>query len=327
MDNDPNKLMQMKVAQDAGDFWFPPAASTFAAHVDDVFWFIYWFCAFFFVLIMALMMLFVVKYRRKDGVGPEPSPHHNTLLEVGWSVIPSGMLVIMFWRGFVGYMDQRTPPDEAYDVKVYAKKWNWAFGYPTGDLDNSLHIVNNEPTRLTMTSDDVIHSLYVPAFRAKQDVVPGRYSTMWFTPNKPGEYALFCTEYCGDEHSKMLAKVVVEPDQAGMDKYLNLLADDPNKSPEEKGQQLYLKRGCAQCHSIDGSPNKGPTFKGDYGSVRKLKDGTTCVVEDNYIRESILEPMAKVADGYQPVMPSFKGQLKERDLDYLIAFIKSLKGS
>lgn len=309
------------------DFWFPVDASTVAHFVDDDFYFIYWVCVFFFVLICVGLVAFTVMFRRRPGVEPQPSPHHNQWLEITWSAIPGLIVIVMFYRGMVGYIDLRTPPAEANQMRVLGKKWAWDFQYPkSGHIDNELHVVKDQPTTLTMTSDDVIHSVFIPAFRVKQDVVPGRYSQLWFTPTRVGEYTLFCTEYCGTRHSEMLAKVVVHDSAADYDKWFNVASDLFKTNPPVKvGEILYNKRGCVQCHSVDGSAKTGPTFKGTWGTKQKLTTGEEITVDANYVRQSILEPMSQIRAGYNPVMPSFKGQLSDRQIEAIAMYIESLK--
>ena len=194
-----------------GSLWMPPPVSTVAGHVDWLFYFILGVSTFFFLLIVALMVLFVVRYRRREGQGAEVSPSHNTALEVIWTVIPIVVVIVIFIFGFKGFLDMATPPANAYEIQVEAQKWSWSFTYPSGYVDSNLHVPVNRPVKLVMRSADVIHSLYVPAFRIKRDVVPGRYATAWFEATEPGEYDLFCAEYCGTSHSDMLAHVVVHP--------------------------------------------------------------------------------------------------------------------
>ena len=308
-----------------GTFWFPPAGSNVAAEVDNLFYFILSLSAFFFILIVGLMLIFVVKYRRRDGYVQAPSSDHSNVLEITWSVVPSALLVLIFFRGFTSYLDIRTPPAETYEIKVNAKMWAWAFQYPNGYIDNELHIPVNRPIKLTMTSEDVIHSLFIPAFRSKMDVVPGRYTSMWFEGTMTGEFPLYCAEYCGQKHSDMLSKVVVHPAgefEKWLDHASNLLATLP---PVEAGKILYTRRGCVQCHSLDGTARTGPSFQHAFGTKQQMTDGTSVDVDENYIRESILEPLKKIRAGYRPVMPSFKGQLKDPEVDAIIEFIKSLK--
>lgn len=316
-----------------GDFWFPVSASTVAPEIDALYYFIYWVSVFFMVLIVAIMAYFVVKYRRRPGVAPQPSPHHNQTLEITWSVIPGILVVFMFYRGMLGYMDLRTPPAETYDLRAFAKKWSWAFQYPVlGHIDSELHVAKDRPVKIIMSSADVIHSMFIPAFRVKMDVVPGRYSEIWFNANLPGDYTLFCTEYCGKSHSDMLAKVVVHSSVGEYDAWLAKAADpftDPvtgqPRDPALVGQILYEKRGCYQCHSIDGTAKTGPSFKGTYGTEQLLADGSKVTIDDNYIRKSILEPMAQIRGGYKPAMPSFAGQLDDRQIDAIAQYIRSLK--
>jgi cytochrome c oxidase subunit 2 len=314
-----------------GSFWLPVQGSTVAPDVDSLFHFITGISLFFFVLIIGLIVWFLIQYRRRPGVEPQDSPHHNTVLELSWSILPSLLLVVMFYRGFTGYMDMRTPPDGAMEIMVNAKKWSWLFTYPNGWGEPELHVPRDVPVTLVMTSEDVIHSLFIPAFRVKMDVVPGRYTKLWFNATEVGEFTLFCTEYCGTKHSDMLAKVVVHDSVAEYQQWLEKASDpytqeDGKPRPlAEVGAMFFNKRGCVQCHSIDGSVKTGPTFKGTFGTTQKLTDGTDVVIDENYVRESILNPMAKVRGGFRPVMPTFQGQLKDQDIGAIIAYLKSLK--
>ena len=315
----------LSVAGDGGSFWFPSQSSSVASKVDNLFYFILSLSAFFFVLIVGLMLIFAIRYRRRPGYVQTDSTDHSDLLEITWSVIPTALVALIFFRGFMGYLDLRTPPAETYEIKVIAKKWSWLFQYPNGYFDSDLHIPINRPVKLTMTSEDVIHSLFVPAFRTKMDVVPGRYTTMWFEATEAGTFPLYCAEYCGTKHSDMLANVVVHASgefETWLEKASNLLATLP---PAEAGKILYQRRGCVQCHTIDGSARTGPTFKGAFGVSQPMTDGSSVVMDENYIRESILEPLKKVHTGFRPVMPSYKGQLKDAEIDAIIEFIKSLK--
>jgi cytochrome c oxidase subunit II len=314
-------------------FWFPDQRSTAAGHVDSLFYYILGISIAFFVLIVCLMVLFVVKYRRRPDQPPQPSPAHNNVLEAVWTGIPVFLVATIFVWGFYGYLDMRQPPANCYEIRVMAKKWSWAFGYPNGHVDNELHVPVGRPVRLVMSSDDVIHSLYVPDFRIKADVVPGRYTTTWFQATKPGKSWVFCAEYCGKEHSEMRSQVVVHPTTAGhpelvpFDRWLEEAANFLKRmTPVEGGKLLYQRRGCVQCHSIDGSAKTGggPSFKGTFGTEQQLADGKSVKVDENYLRESILEPLAKVRAGFKPIMPTYQGQLKNEEIDALIAFIKSL---
>lgn len=321
--------------------WFRDAGSTGAADVDFLFYVILWICIFFFVGIVGLMIAFVARYYARPGHSAEHTPHHDNRLEAAWSIVPALITVYIFGAGFIGYLDLRTPPDNSYEIKVYAKKWNFAFEYPNGVIDSNLHVPEDRPVKLILSSDDVIHSLYIPAFRVKCDCVPGRYSSLWFeatdpTPNfdpaieakDTGEdengYDLFCTEYCGQGHSSMIAKVIVH-ESGTFEQWLeDANRYDETESPAERGRALWKDRGCSQCHSIDGKSGTGPTWKGTYGTEQKTDKGMV-KVDENYLRESILNPMAKIRDGYKGVMPSYQGQLKEKEIAAIIWFQKSLK--
>ncbi len=305
-------------------FWFPEQRSTFASNVDNLFYFILGISFVFFSLIISLMVVFVIKYRHRPGEAPQPSPSHNNWLEAIWTGIPVILVAVIFAWGFLGYLDMRQPPANSYEIRVLAKRWVWAFQYPNGHIDGELHVPVDRPIRLVMSSDDVIHSLYIPDFRIKMDVVPGRYSTTWFQATELGESNVFCAEYCGKEHSGMLAKVVVHRSE----EFESWLAEAANflkrMTPVEGGKLLYQRRGCAQCHSVDGSARVGPSFQGTFGTEQALADGSQVKVDENYLRESILQPLTKVRAGYKPVMPTYQGQLKNEEIDALIAFIKSL---
>jgi len=321
-------LSQAKVAALAGGggtFWLPAQRSTFAAHTDAAFYLIFWICVFFFVLIVVLALWMLFKYRRRgDVIEVQPSAHHNMMLELTWSVIPLIIMLVIFVMGFRGYMDLHTAPQGAYEVQVTAQKWAWSFTYPNGYEDPDLHVPVGVPVKLTMTSRDVIHSLYVPAFRTKQDVVPGRYTVEWFQAPVAGEYPIFCAEYCGTKHSQMQATVFVQP-QAEFDAWLAKAGDYmKGLAPADAGALVYKKKGCVQCHSIDGTRVVGPSFKGSFGTRRTFADGTSGVMDENYIRESVLTPRAKVVAGFDPVMPTFQGRLKEPEIAALIAYLKSL---
>ncbi len=320
-----SELAGLGAAADAGSFWLPAAKSTFAGRVDGAFYLIYWICVFFFILIVAMAAYFVMKYRRKgETIRIEESSHHNTLLELTWSGIPLVMVLAIFVMGFRGFIDLRTPPRESYEIGVTAQKWAWSFAYPSGYEDEQLHVPAGRPVKLVMTSRDVLHCLFVPSFRTKQDVVPGRYSTLWFQADAADTLPLFCAEYCGTKHSQMLSQVIVH-EPADFDAWLSKAADwSKGMPPAEAGAIVYKKKGCNQCHSIDGSGGIGPTFKGAFGGRRQFADGSAGAVDENYVRESLLNPKAKVVAGFDPVMPTFQGRLKENEMSALIAYLKSL---
>lgn len=309
-------------------FWLPPQVSTVARSVDWLFYFILGICIVFFVLIVVLMAIFIVKYRRReDRQDGEESPRHNLTLELSWSVIPLILVVIIFFFGFKGFLDISTPPANAYEIYVEGQKWNWTFTYPNGYVDADLHVPVNRPVRLVMSSADVIHSLYVPAFRIKNDVVPGRYSQAWFEATEAGEYELFCAEYCGTSHSDMIAHVVVHAPgefETWLENASNFLE---TMTPIDAGRKLYSLRGCQQCHSVDGTPKIGPTLSGIFGHDVSLEGGGTINVDENYLRRSILEPAVDIVAGYEPVMPTYQGRLKDAEINAIVEYIKSLSGS
>jgi cytochrome c oxidase subunit 2 len=313
------------LGQASDSFWLPPPDSTTAGTVDRAFYFILWVSVFFFVLIAVLMIVFLVRYRQRPGVEPGRSPSHNTPLEVTWTVIPLLLVIVIFYVGFTGYMDMRLPPREAYEIQVVAQKWQWIFKYPTGHVDQELHVPVDQAVRLVMQSKDVIHSLFIPDFRVKMDVVPGRYTKTWFRATEPGQHLLLCTEYCGTGHSDMSATVIVhKPGEferwlADADKFMEDLP------PAERGEILYRRRGCQGCHSIDGTAKTGPSFKGIFGETHNFSNAPPTVVDENYLRESILEPSAKIREGYSDKMNSYKGQISDEEISDLIEFVKSLK--
>jgi len=312
-------------SQTGDSFWLPAQRSTYAQDVDKVFHFILYLSIFFFLLIVLLMVYFVLKYRQREGQGPEPSPAHNTFLEVTWTVIPLILVCVIFYMGFTGFMNMANPPENAYEINVTGMKWKWMFTYPNGYTDESLHVPVDRPIRLILTSQDVIHSLYIPAFRMKMDVVPGRYHKAWFNATEPGEYDVYCAEFCGTGHSDMITKAVVHP-PGEFEKWLETASDFLSTlPPAQAGAELYKRRGCSQCHSVDGKANTGPTFQNLFGHPVQLKDGSTVEADENYIRESILNPQAKVVAGYQPVMPTYKGKLKDEEILAIIEYLKTLK--
>jgi len=277
------------------------------------------------VLVVGLMAWFVARYRRRPGVAPPKSLSHNTLLEIAWTAVPVLVVAVIFYEGFAAYMTMRTAPPNCYDLRVSARQWAWQFIYPNGHVDENLHVPAGEPIRLTMTSEDVIHGLWIPALRVKMDVVPGRYTSVWFQADKPGTYDVLCTEYCGDEHSNMLATLEVhspEDYEVWLKNAANFLKTLP---PAEAGQRLFRRRGCGQCPSTEGAAGVGPSLQGIYGRPQKMADGKEVLADDNYIRESILDPRAKIVAGYQPVMSTYKGLATDDEITALIEYIKTLK--
>ncbi len=325
------KMLLARIAMapepDGGSFWMPPQVSTVAHSVDWLFNFILAISVFFFILIVVVMVVFVIKYRRREGQTAEASPSHNTALEVTWTAIPVVLVVIIFFFGFKGFLDMATPPANAYEVLVEGQKWNWTFIYPNGYSDSNLHVPVDRPVQLVMSSADVIHSLYVPAFRIKMDVLPGRYTKAWFEATEPGEYDLFCAEYCGTSHSDMLAHVIVHP-VGEFETWLEKASDFlETMTPVDAGRKLFQMRGCTQCHSMDGSAKTGPTLLDVFGRTETMVGGASVVVDENYIRESILEPNAKVVAGFEPVMPTYQGRLKDAEIMAIIEYLKAPVGS
>lgn len=309
----------------SASLWMPESASTAARQVDWVFDIVLVICTIFFVGITGALVAFVVRYRRREGTPATRQIHHHTGLEVAWSVVPGILLAVIFIVGLTGFMQLTTPPEDACEVGVIGKKWVWAFQYPNGYIDDTLHVPVDQPVTLNMTADDVIHSMYIPAFRVKRDVIPGRYTKLWFEATQPGEFNLFCAEYCGTKHSNMISSVVVHP-PGEFDRWLEKASNFlETMSPAEAGKLLYKRRGCAQCHSVDGSQMAGPSFLAAWGQTAVLDDGATVEVDANYIRESILEPQSKARAGYRKVMPTYQGQLRDEEISALIEFIKSLK--
>lgn len=303
--------------------WLPHPGSTLAAEVDRGWHYAMIVATVTFLIVMIAMFYFMVKYRRKREGEKTEELDHSTKLEILWSVIPLGVLIWLFFVGLRGYVDASVPPRGAYTIQVQAYKWGWNFNYPEGFTSGDLVVPKGRPVKILMSSQDVLHSFYIPEFRVKQDVVPGLYTTLWFEATTVGETLLECTEYCGTNHSEMLRRVRVleEADfMAWLDKEQN--ADD-SMPADELGAKLYAERACIGCHSTTGAAMSGPTFKGLYGKTETLADGSTVKVDDEYLRESILNSNAKIVKGYSSgVMPSFQGQLNDKQVAGLIAFIK-----
>ncbi len=307
----------------AETLWLPEQASTVAPAMDSAWALVYWISVFFFVLVVTIQVIFMWKYRRRPGWTEQKTAHHNYALELAWSIIPSLLIIIMFVKGFLGYIDMRTPPADTLDINVVASKWQWAFQYPQGITHGELHVPVDTNIKLIMSSNDVIHSFFVDAFRVKQDIVPGRYNYTWFTATKAGEYHLQCAEYCGRNHSDMRTKVVVH-DGDGMDRWIEEeIKKILSMPPIELGALLYEQRACNQCHALDDTTKVGPGFAQTYGITHELVGGDTIEGDENYIRESIENPLAHVRAGFPPTMPTYKGLLREEEIRGLVAFIKA----
>jgi cytochrome c oxidase subunit 2 len=332
-------------------FWLPEGASTFASENDWVFNFINYINYFFFFLVVGLMFYFVWKYRQKGREVYARGPSHNTVLELGWTILPTLIVVVIFFMGFRGFVSMKSVPANAYQIDVTALRYGWVFKYPNGATSEDLYVPAGKPVKLVMRSEDVLHSLYIRDFRVKQDVVPGRYTTMWFQADAPTEgdkfHWLFCTEFCGVGHSNMNRKVYVLNE---MD-FSNWVVEQGRWLDKIAPEELYSKAGpklfarCAGCHTLDGKAGTGPSW-GNYdgsgniwertsksGSAHKvggksvsdlIGNGKQYETPEGYLRASILNPNEHIVDGYGPAMPTFKGQLNDKAIDALIGMMKHL---
>jgi cytochrome c oxidase subunit II len=295
----------------------PQDASSIAPAVDHLYYFLTAVDLFFTALIFLTIFYFAIRYRRRSENDRPPKVKTHMALELTWTIIPAILCAIMFtWSASI-YIRESRPPRASMEIFVVAKQWMWKIQHPNGRREiDALHIPVDTPVKLTMTSQDVIHDFFVPAFRVKHDVVPGSYEYLWFKATKVGKYHFFCAQYCGTNHSKMRGWVyVMKP--ADYERWLH--EGVKPVSMAEAGAQLYEKFGCITCHGT----GKGPSYTGLYGSEVKLSDGSTVLADDAYLRESILFPTAQIVAGYRPIMPTFKGQLTEEEILDLIAYIKS----
>jgi cytochrome c oxidase subunit II len=303
---------------------FPESASTMSGQVDALTFFLTLVSGLMTLLIFATITILAIKYRRRSPNDPLPAPIHGSwLLESTWSIVPFLVMLIMFAWGARLFFDNYTPPVGAMEIFVVGKQWMWKVQHPEGQREiNELHIPVGRPIMLTMASEDVIHSFFIPAFRVKHDVVPGvgRYSQLWFNATKVGDYHLFCAEYCGNQHSGMTGWIhVMEP--ADYQAWLSLHGG--NATMAEAGETLFGQLGCATCHAPGATP-PNLSLTNMYGHPVQLVGGATVLADENYIRESIINPRAKVVLGYPPVMPTYQGQVTEEGVLQLIAYIKSL---
>ncbi len=300
---------------------FPEQASTVAPEVDALYLAWVAISLFFSLLIAGLVIFFAVRYKRRapGEVGTEETAPAS--LEIVWSAIPLAICLAFFFWGTKVFFTLSRPPANAVEYFVTGKQWMWKVQHPSGAREiNHLHVPVGVPIRMTMTSEDTIHSFYLPAFRVKQDVLPGRYSTVWFEATRPGTYHLFCAEYCGAEHSRMGGWVTVMEPRA----YEEWLAGGPStRPPVEVGRELFTTLACNTCH-MAGDTQRGPKLDGVFGSQVQLATGRVVVADENYLRESILNPGAKLVAGFTPLMPTFQGQVSEEQLNALIAYLKSL---
>ena len=300
---------------------FPDHASTLAPEVDNLYFFITAVTAFFAILVVIFVIVFAVKYRDPTGERVGAPITGSIPLELGWSIIPFFISMAIFAWATVVFFQIVRAPDQTLEIYSTGKRWMWRFQHVDGQSEiNQLHVPLGRPVKVIFTSEDVLHSLYIPAFRIKADAIPGRYSSIWFTPTRAGEYHLFCAEYCGTQHSGMIGTVVVmEPNEY----QAWLSGGGGGLTMAARGEQLFQQLGCVGCHLNDGS-GRGPSLTGKYGAQEALANGTTVNIDDTYIRESILNPQARLVAGYGPVMPTFQGLVNEEGLMSLIEYIKSL---
>lgn len=302
-----------------GTFWLPPQASTTAHEIDAVFYFVLWTSTVIFVGVVGFMVYYAWKYRRRSKADRPIDVKPNKWLELSWVVIPTILVMVVFWWGMIGFLSAGIPPAHAYQINVYAAKWRWDFVYPNGKRSTGdLVVPVGHPVKLLMTSTDVIHSFFVPAFRVKKDVVPNRYTSVWFEVKEPGEYQVFCAEFCGRLHAEMYARVIALP-PAEFNAWVREI-EDPDVPLVEFGEMLFAQQGCQACHSIDGTSLIGPTVYRTWGQPRPQTDGTRPIMDADYVIESIVNPMARITEGYQPVMPPYP-HLTERQLQALVAYI------
>lgn len=301
--------------------------SHIAGQVDDVFIFIAVVGLFFFVVTQGFLLYFAVKYRRTRVEGEVETPYitGNHILEIIWIVIPSLGVLAIFIYGFLVFQNMRTVPAGSMEINVTAGQWLYRFRYPDGrTVVNEVRVPVGKPVKFIMNSTDVIHGFYLPAFRVKTDILPGRYTYLWVQPEREGRYDIYCTEYCGTGHSIMRAVMVV----MGEKEYRQWMEGRRGEKAEPttaKGEELVEKSGCVACHSLDGTDKIGPTLNGLFGRKISFSDGTVVVADENYIRESLMEPNAKIVKGFPPIMPTFRGVLTDEDVAAIIAYIKTVR--
>ena len=310
------------------NFWMPNAGSELAQSVDGLFNYIMWVSAISTIGILAAMFYFCMKYRATSRAANESAlsqVDHSNSLEIIWSVTPFFFLISIFVWGFRDYVALRTAPKDSLEIYATSSKWVWTFKYPNGHVDSELHVPQDKNVRILIKSTDVLHSLYIPEYRVKMDAVPGRYTDVWFKPDYAGTFPIFCTEYCGKDHSNMLSQATVHEGNGYEEWLLEKEKEMENMPPVQLGELVFRQFGCGACHSIDGSPNTGPTLKGVWGKTETLATGQQVEVDENYFRDSLLEPQKDIVQGFPPQMPSFKGQISDKKIDGLIAYVKTLK--
>lgn len=298
----------------------PEAASNLASRIDALMGAEMAFSVFFTALIFLSVAIMAIKYRRKSESDTPPHIHGSLVLELAWSMIPFAIILGFFYWGVRIYFQAYSPQPDAMEIFVTGKQWMWKVQHPEGPREiNELHVPVNRPLKFTMISEDVIHSYFIPAFRIKKDVLPGRYTNFYVTPTKVGKYHIFCAEYCGTQHSGMIGTVHVM-EQSDYEKWVS----GGEESMTARGEQLFSQYGCATCHLPDGK-GRGPSLVGVFGSMVKLQTGAVVKADEAYIRESVLNPRAKIVEGYQAIMPTFQGQISEEGLLQIIAYVKSLQ--
>jgi cytochrome c oxidase subunit 2 len=300
----------------------PPAASTIAGGIDQLYYFLTGITVFFSVLIFSIIFYFMIKYRRRSPDEVPPETHAPLVLELAWTVIPSAICVVMFfWSSYLFVRNSR-PPAASSEIFVIGKQWMWHIQHPEGPREiNELHVPVNQPIQLTMTSQDVIHDFYIPAFRVKKDVLPNHYSQIWFEATQTGTFHIYCAQYCGTNHAEMIGWVYV---MSPSDYAAWLAGGEQNEAMSSSGEHLFSLLGCSSCHAGAGQSGTGPSLAGIYGQSQKFADGSTHLVDDTLIRQAIVEPDSVQLPNYKNVMPTFKGQLTEEQMLQLIAYVKSL---
>ncbi len=303
---------------------FPAQASTIAWQVDALYAFLLVLTVVFCLLVFGMVIIFAIKYRRRSEDEQPEQTHGNLVLELSWTIIPLFLSLFVFLLGADVFFRLQRPPSDPLEIYAVGKQWMWKIQHESGKREiNTLHVPKGQPVRLTMTSEDVIHDFFIPAFRVKNDVLPGRYTTLWFEATQTGEFHLFCAEYCGTQHSGMIGKVIVlEP----ADYHDWLMGASSGESMVEAGERQFQKLGCETCHKSTAT-GRGPSLVGLYDKPVTLSNGQEIVVDSDYIRESILQPTAKIVAGYEPIMPIFEGQISEQSLLQIASYIKSLSES
>ena len=311
------------------NLWLPPQRSTTAHEIDSLYQFILISSIILTLLVTAAMIYFIVKYRRKSHTDRPRDVHESRWLEISWIVIPTLLVLVVFFWGFRAYVSTSIPPTDAIEIKVTAQKWAWTFEYDNGVQGFSeIWVPAGRPIKLTMTSNDVLHSFYVPEFRIKHDVLPNRYSFVWFEAPDEGVYQVLCTEYCGTGHSNMGARIHVVSTQ----EYYNIVQNGPPSAgptaPAALGERLYTQRQCKTCHSIDGSAGVGPSWLGIWNQPQQHVDGSSIVADSAYIHQSIVAPQAHIVAGFaNGNMPSYEGQLDDVQIEGITAYIRLINGA